>query len=76
MTDAERIADLPWFQRRRLMWIDEMLDIYGFINRDHIIRKFEISMPQASLDLTKYQDRFPNRCTYDKSTKRYLRWKS
>ena len=78
LLDAEpgellRLAALTYFQRMRMEWIEEMLDVYGFINREHICRKFEISVPQASTDLTTFQRLFPDRITYNKSAKQYER---
>lgn len=42
---------INWFVDQRRIWIAECLRIYGFINRDHIKKKFAISTPQASADL-------------------------
>jgi len=70
LTEAQRSPN--WFVNRRLEWIDEMLDIYGFINREHLIKKFGISVPQASADLKAYQRRWPDDVHYDKSAKRYV----
>lgn len=64
---------LTFFQRQRMEWIDEMLDVYGFINREHLVRKFEISVPQASNDLTQFQRLYPGTCAYNKQAKRYER---
>jgi hypothetical protein len=61
-----------WFQKARMDWITETLSIFGFINREHLMKKFSISRPQASADLRLYQEKFPSAMTYDKSLKRYL----
>ena len=45
--------------------------VFGFINRDHLMRKFGISMPQASKDLTRFQHEHPGRLTYNLQMKRY-----
>ncbi len=63
---------LPYFQRHRMDWIRETLRIFGFINREHIERKFGLSTPQASIDLREYQRLWPADIYYDKSSKRYL----
>lgn len=60
-----------WFARQRQAWIIEMLEIYGFINRHHIVKKFGVSVPQASLDL-KFLDG-GHYAKYNFSTKRYER---
>lgn len=49
-----------------------MLDIYGFINREHLQRKFGISVPQASLDLQTFQREHPRTMTYDLTRKCYV----
>jgi len=53
-------------------WIAETLRVFGFINRDHLMRKFGISMPQASLDLTAFAKAHPKAMSYDLSAKRYV----
>lgn len=60
-----------WFTHQRELWIAEMLGIYGFINREHIMRKFGISMPQASIVLRQFKERNPEAMTYNMTTKRY-----
>jgi hypothetical protein len=61
-----------WFATQRQEWIAETLRIFGFINREHIKRKFGVSTPQASLDLREFQKRHPEAVVYDKSMKRYV----
>lgn len=61
-----------WFEKRRQEWIDETLRVFGFINREHLCRKFGISVPQASNDIAKFLVENPDRMTYDKSAKRYV----
>lgn len=60
-----------WFFKRRQEWIAQMVRIYGFVNREHLERKFEISTPQASSDLAHFQKENPSALEYNKSTKRY-----
>lgn len=60
-----------WFESQRIAFIAEMLHIYGFINREHLIRKFGISVPQASKDLQSYMRNSAGSMTYNTSTKRY-----
>lgn len=52
-------------------WIAEMLRVYGFINREHLERKFFISTPQASIDLNRFMRAHPKAMTYNASAKRY-----
>lgn len=60
-----------WFQRHRVEWIAEMVRVYGFINRVHVCRKFDVSTPQASYDLKRAMESYPDMITYNASTKRY-----
>ena len=60
-----------WFTQQRQLWIAEMVGIYGFINRGHMMKKFGISMPQASADLARFQERNPTAIFYNATTKRY-----
>ncbi len=53
-------------------WIEETLRVFGFINRQHLMRKFFISLPQASMDLNRFQEMFPGRMHYDLASKRYV----
>ncbi len=62
---------MSWFGDQRQKWIAETLDIFGFINREHIMRKFGVSVPQASADLRDFQKQNPEAITYNKSAKRY-----
>lgn len=55
----------------RQEWIAETLRVFGFINREHIERKFGISTPQASIDLAAFQKNHPSAIAYNKTTKRY-----
>lgn len=66
------IRAMNWFERQRLAWIAEMLHIYGFINRDHLQRKFSISQPQASKDLQTFARLHPAAMRYDLSRKCYV----
>lgn len=60
-----------WFQQHRLEWIRESVLIFGFINREHVKRKFRVSTPQASGDIQKVLAGWPDLMTYNPSTKRY-----
>ncbi len=59
-----------YFKQLRLDWIDETLHIFGFINREHLVRKFGVSVPQASLDMQEARCRNAL-ITYNPSLKRY-----
>lgn len=60
-----------WFFVQRQQWIAETIRVFGFINREHIEKKFGISTPQASLDLAQFQRENPDAIAYNKSAKRY-----
>ena len=62
---------MSWFTDRRQEWIALMLDVYGFINREHIVRMFGVSVPQASADLKQFMRENPNAIVYNASAKRY-----
>lgn len=60
-----------WFERQRQEWIAETIRVFGFINREHLERKFGISTPLASMDLQAFQRQQPGVIVYNKSSKRY-----
>jgi hypothetical protein len=62
---------MNWFAEQRQSWIAEMLHVYGFINREHLQRKFGISQPQASYDLKQFCAAHPRAIRYDVSRKCY-----
>lgn len=63
---------LTWGVERRLEFIEFRLFWDGGVNRADIIDMFGVSVPQASKDLTLYQERAPRNAIYDKSAKRYV----
>lgn len=62
---------MRWFEARRMEWIEETLRVFGFINREHLTRKFGVSTPQASMDIATFRASRPNYMAYNKSAKRY-----
>jgi hypothetical protein len=68
----EAAAALKWGVERRLEFIEFRLFWEGGVNRSDIIEMFDVSVPQASKDLTLYQERAPQNAVYDKSAKRYV----
>jgi len=62
---------MRWFEQQRMDWIGETLRIFGFINREHLVRKFGISKVQASHDLQLYQKITVGAMVYDPSAKHY-----
>lgn len=63
---------MRWGIERRLKFIDFRLYWEGRINRKDLTDFFGISVPQASADLRKYQEKAPNNIEYDKSGKFYF----
>ncbi len=62
---------MSWFTEQRQEWIAETVRVFGYINREHIVRKFGVSVPAASGDLKVFQKRNPAAITYNSTTKRY-----
>ena len=63
---------MSWCAEQRQVWIADMLAVYGFLNREHLQRKFGISQPQASSDLRMFLSAHPRAATYDPSRKCYV----
>lgn len=72
MTILEGSGALKWSVERRLEFIEFRLFWEGGVNRSDIVDMFDVSVPQASKDLTLYQERAPQNAIYDKSAKRYV----
>lgn len=68
----EDSSGLRWAVERRLRFIEFRLYWEGGINRGDIIGFFGVSVPQASKDLSQYQELAPGNMAYDKSEKRYF----
>ena len=64
--------ELRWSVERRLEFIEFRLYWEGGINRADITDRFGVSVPQASKDLSLYQELAPGNMEYNKSEKRYL----
>jgi predicted DNA-binding transcriptional regulator YafY len=63
---------MRWGVEQRLEFIEFRLFWEGAINRSDIVDYFGVSVPQASKDLTLYQERAPGNLEYDKRSKRYV----
>jgi len=64
--------ELRWGVERRLEFIEFRLFWDGAINRADLTEFFGVSVPQASKDLSQYQELAPGNMEYDKSQKRYF----
>lgn len=62
----------PWGVEQRLEFIEFRLFWEGGINRADITNFFGVSVPQASKDLSQYQEIAPDNVRYDRSEKRYF----
>lgn len=69
---AEAATTLKWGVERRLEFIEFRLFWEGAINRADLVEAFGVSVPQASKDLTLYQERAPGNMEYDTRAKRYV----
>jgi predicted DNA-binding transcriptional regulator YafY len=69
---VEQARNIKWGAEKRLEFIDFRLFWEGAINRADIMQTFGVSVPQASKDLSLYQEQAPHNITYDKSEKRYF----
>lgn len=63
---------IRWGVEQRLEFIEFRLFWEGGVNRSDIVNVFGVSVPQASKDLSLYQERAPGNVDYDKSAKRYV----
>lgn len=61
-----------WSVELRLEFIDFKLYWEGHVNRSDLIDAFAVSVPQASADLTHYQEQAPGNALYDKTRKTYV----
>jgi len=62
---------MRWGVEKRLEFIEFRLFWEGGINRADIVDQFGVSVPQASKDLTLYEEKAPGNLFYDRSAKRY-----
>lgn len=62
----------PWSVEQRLEFIDFRLFWEGHVNRSDLVDYFGVSVPQASADLTQYQEKTKGNAVYDKTRKTYV----
>lgn len=62
---------IPWSTQKRLQFLEFKLYWEGRVNRGDLTTKFGISIPQASVDFTKYQEIAPHNISYNSSAKYY-----
>ena len=69
---GEPSHNLRWGVMKRLQFMEFRLYWDGMLRRKDLTDEFEISVPQASTDLTEYQSRAPENIEYDGSRKAYV----
>ena len=69
---ARSPSEMRWSQETRLRAIDETVFWEGRVNRASLLRRFGISVPQATNDLRDYQARAPGNLRYDTREKAYI----
>lgn len=62
---------IPWSTQKRLQFLEFKLYWEGKVNRGDLTAEFGISIPQASVDFTKYQEMAPQNISYNSSAKQY-----
>jgi hypothetical protein len=70
---AQQPEATTWSQDRRFQFIDYRLRWEGRLRRTDLVGFFNISLPQASADLAKYEAAAPENLRYDLSQKCYVR---
>lgn len=63
---------MNWAAEQRQTFISEMLRVYGFISRQHLMRKFMISNAQAAIDFREWKKANPEGARYDTRKKVYV----
>lgn len=63
---------MRWGVEKRLEFIEFRLYWEGGINRSDIMDRFGVSVPQASKDLSLYEQKAPGNLVYDRSERRYF----
>ncbi|MBD9539973.1 hypothetical protein IB276_10970 [Ensifer sp. ENS04] len=63
---------MRYFEKLRIGWIIESVEIFGFINRSHVVKKFGVTEQVASKDFQSIQKLHPHLMRYDTSAKSYF----
>lgn len=64
--------DMRWAKVQRLRFIGHLIEAAGCFNRADLMKKFNISQPQASSDIGEFKRWNPEIITYDSTAKRYI----
>lgn len=68
----DQSVTIPWSTRKRLQYLEFKLYWEGRVNRGDLTAEFGISIPQASIDFTKYQEMARHNISYNSSAKYYV----
>ena len=61
-----------WFIQHRQSFIADCLRVFGQVNRATIVERFDISEPQASMDIQRFLREHPDVMVYDGRVKAYV----
>lgn len=61
-----------WFINHRQGFIADCLRLFGQVNRATLVERFNISEPQASLDIQRFLREHPDAMVYDGRCKAYV----
>jgi hypothetical protein len=67
----DQVVTIPWSTQKRLQFLEFKLYWEGKVNRGDLTAEFGISIPQASVDFTKYQEMASQNISYNSSAKYY-----
>lgn len=71
MTEKIRLKRFNYATRQRFEFIELRLYNQGFVNRKHLIEKFEISSPQATRTIQDFIKLYPDSMSYNPSARYY-----
>lgn len=63
---------MKYSPKERQEWIAEMLRVYGFINRGHLMRMFGVSNAAAANDIRDFQKSRPQAMAYNPKVKMFF----
>lgn len=61
-----------WFIQHRQAFIADCLRMFGQVNRSTLVERFDISEPQASMDIQRFLRENPEAMIYDGRCKAYV----
>jgi hypothetical protein len=68
------MEDLSYIQEHRHAWLRDTIEVYGFVNFKHVMRKFKVSKSTAILTLeSAFEKTPPSTIKYDPRLKAYIK---